>query len=209
MARNKTVTNFVAVSDISKPVAEQEGILLEVEGGRGGDNEKNRAKALSMVNQMWENGEIDADKFPDGITDENIFYVPTESTQLKPPQDENLDLEMLPVVQGAQEIIQLTKLQVEVQEAAEEAAPYIPMIEALLERSRPLTTEEKELAKDKKYGRIIERIGTAIASQEEYQATCTGNGKLILNAIAWHMNKKTDPPTANNKEITETKILGD
>ncbi|MGK7873205.1 MAG: hypothetical protein AB4426_07800 [Xenococcaceae cyanobacterium] len=188
MVKTKAVANFVAVSDLSKPVEEQEGILLEVEG-RGGDTEKNRAKALSIVNQMWENGEIEADKFPDGITLDNIFYVPTQKPQLKSPQSLNSEEELLPVVQGAQEVIQLTKLQVEVQEAAQEAAPYIPIIEAVLDRTRPLTLEEKDLAKEKKYGKIIERIGAAIANQEQYRETCTGNGKLILNAIAWQLNQ--------------------
>ncbi|NES83056.1 MAG: hypothetical protein F6K10_17530 [Moorea sp. SIO2B7] len=188
MARTKSVTYFVAVSDISKPVAEQEGILLEVEG-RGGDNDKNREKALSMVNDLWENGEIEADKFPDGITLDNIFYVPPNSPQLQSAQDLNLGTELPPVVQGAQEIIQLTKLQIEVQEAAEETAPYIPIIEVVLDRSRPLSQEEKDLAKDRKYGKVIERMGMAIANQEEYQASCTGNGKLILNALTWQLNQ--------------------
>ena len=100
--------------------------------------------------------------------------------------------ELLPVVQGAQEIIELTKLQVEVQEAAEETAPYAPIIEAILDRSRPLSPEEKDLAKEKKYGKVINRMGFAIASQEEYQANCTGNGRLILNAIAWQLNQEDE-----------------
>ena len=188
MRKTKAVTYFVAVSDISKPVAEQEGILLEVDG-RGGDTQKNRDRALSIINQMWENGEIEADTFPDGITLDHIFYVPPNSPQLKSPQSLNSSGKLLPVVQGAQEIIQLTKLQIEVQEAAEEATPYIPIIEAVLDRSRPLTIEEKDLAKEKKYGKVIERVGAAIANQEEFQETCTGNGKLILNAIAWQLNQ--------------------
>ena len=47
------------------------------------------------------------------------------------------------MVQGAQEIIKLTKLQIEVQDAASEAAPYIPIVEAVLDRTRPLTPEER------------------------------------------------------------------
>ncbi|MGD2181029.1 hypothetical protein [Lusitaniella coriacea] len=193
MAKAKTVTHFVAVSDLSKPIAEQEGVLLEVEG-RGGDTEKNRAKALEMVNQMWENGQVEAEKFPDGISLEHIFFVPPHSSQLQSPQAINADPHLLPVVQGAQEIIELTKLQIEVQEAAEEAAPYTPIIEAVLDRARPLTPEEKDLAKEKKYGKIIERVGFAIASQEEYSDNCTGNGKLILNAIAWQLGQRNDTP---------------
>jgi len=192
MAKAKTVTHFVAVSDLSKPVAEQEGVLLEVEG-RGGDTEKNRAKALELVNQMWENGEIEADKFPDGIAPDNLFYVPPQSAQLRSPQALNQDSPLPPVVRGAQEIIQLTKLQIETQEAAREAEPYTPIIAAVLDRSRPLTPEEKDLAKEKKYGKIIERLGYAIASQEEYRETCTGNGKLILNAIAWQLGQDDRP----------------
>lgn len=190
MARTKTVAHFVAVSDLSKPAGEQEGVLVEIEA-RGGDTEKNRIKALEIVNQMWENGEIDADRFPDGISQENIFYVPPKSDRAssEAPTSETEASELLPVVQGAQEIIELTKLQIEVQEAAEEAAPYTPIIEAVLDRTRPLTPEEKDLAKEKKYGKIIERIGAAIASQEDYRDSCTGNGKLILNAIAWQLNQ--------------------
>lgn len=199
MAKSKTVTHFVAVSDLSKPVAEQEGVLLAVEG-RGGDTEKNRAKALELVNQMWESGDIEADKFPDGIAQEHIFYVPPQSTQLRSPQALNQDPPLLPIVQGAQEIIQLTKLQIEAQEAAQEAEPYAPIIEAVLDRTRPLTPEEKELAKERKYGKIIERLGYAIASQEEYRETCTGNGKLILNAIAWQLQPVPDGEETGNRE---------
>jgi len=185
MARTKSVEHFVAVSDTTKPPTEQEGILVAVEG-RGGDTPKNRAQALERVNQMWENGEIAEDKFPDGISQDNIFYVPT----LDGASLTELDNTLAPVVQGAQEIVQLTRLQIEVQEAAEEAAPYTPIIEAVLERTRPLTPEEKNLAKEKKYGKTIERLGVAIASQEDFQAQCTGNGKLILNAIAWQLSQQ-------------------
>jgi hypothetical protein len=188
MAKIKAVTHFVAVSDLSKPVAEQEGILLEVEG-RSGDTPKNRQKALEQVNLMWENGDIDANKFPDGISLDHIFFVPPHSLQLQSPEDLNQDQALLPVVQGAREIIELTRLQIEVQEAATEAAPYTPIIEAVLDRTRPLTPEEKDLAKEKKYGKTIERLGAAIASQDEFRETCTGNGKLILNAIVWQLSQ--------------------
>jgi hypothetical protein len=195
MARTKTVAHFVAVSDLSKPIDEQEGVLVEVEG-RGGDTEKNRAKALEAIEQMWEKGEIEEDRFPDGISQENIFYVPPPSESLPEEQLPQEKMELLPVVQGAREIIELTKLQLEAQEAAEEAAPYAPIIEAVLDRTRPLTTEEKELAKEKKYGKVIERLGAAIAFQEEFRETCTGNGKLILNAIAWQLSQKSQPNEA-------------
>ncbi len=157
MARTKALTYYVAVSDLSKPPEEQEGILLEVEG-RGGDTEKNRAKALSIVNQMWANGEIADNKFPDGITKDNIFYVRPDNDTIH-RKNNDIPQNLPPVLQGAQEIIQLTKLQIEIQEATEEAVPYIPIIEAVLDRSRPLTPEEKDLAKDKKYGKIIEKLG--------------------------------------------------
>ncbi|MBD2578509.1 hypothetical protein [Oscillatoria sp. FACHB-1406] len=191
MGRTKAIAHFVAVSDLSKPAQEQEGILIEIEA-RGGDTPSNRTKALEQLEQMWENGEIDADLFPDGIGQENIFFVPPGTQQSAPEATAADTSELLPVVQGAREIVELTKLQIEVQEAAEEAAPYTPIIEAVLDRTRPLTAEEKDLAKEKKYGKVIERIGYAIASQAEYQDNCTGNGKLILNAIAWQLSNKTD-----------------
>ncbi|MDY6782222.1 MAG: hypothetical protein SW833_06665 [Cyanobacteriota bacterium] len=192
MARSKSVAHFVVVSDLSQGADQQEGVLVEVEG-RGGDTDKNRARALEAIEQMWENGEIEADRFPDGITQENIFYVPPANTRTSESATDPDPKNLLPVVQGAQEIIALTKLQIEVQEAAVEAAPYTPIIEAVLDRSRPLTPEEKDLAKEKKYGKVIERLGGAIASQEEYREACTGNGKLILNAIAWQLN--STPPS--------------
>lgn len=196
MARTKAVAHYVAVSDLSQPPEEQQGFRIEVEG-RGGDTKKNRERALEIVNQKWENGEIEEDKFPDGITRDNIFYVPPLSEK---GNMEATDRELLPVVQGAQEIVQLTKLQIEVQEAAEDAAPYTPIIETILDRSRPLSPEEKELAKEKKYGKIIERVGVAIANQEEFRETCTGNGKLILNAIAWNLQENN--PEANTEANT-------
>jgi hypothetical protein len=184
MGRRKSTVNFVAVSDITKPATDQEGILVTVEG-RGGDTATNREKALELVNRMWEDGEIAAEHFPDGVTQDNLFYVPDDNPEPLNPAA------LSPIVQGAQEIIQLTKLQLEAQDAADEAAPYIPIIEAVLARTRPLTPEERELAKERKYGKVIERMGAVIASQEDYQAQCTGHGQLILNAIAWQHQQKS------------------
>ncbi|NJL51364.1 MAG: hypothetical protein HC930_02560 [Hydrococcus sp. SU_1_0] len=187
MAKTSVVSHFVAVSDLSKSPAEQEGILIEVSGT--GDTQKNRAKALDIVQEMWEKEEIDQNSFPDGLTPDHIFYVPTDSPSVTASKTVSDSQELLPIVQGAKEIIQLTKLQLEVQEASEQAEQYIPIIKVVLERSRPLTTEEKELAKDKKYGKTIERLGSIVAEQEEFQESCSGNGNLVLNAIAWQLNQ--------------------
>ena len=191
MAKTSAVSHFVAVSDLSKPAAEQEGILIEVPGT--GDTKKNRAKALNMVQEMWEKEEIDVNRFPDGLTLDHIFYVPSDSPQAKSTPDVSDSQELLPIVQGAKEIIQLTKLQLEVQEASEQAEQYVPIIKVVLERSRPLTAEEKELAKDKKYGKTIEKLGSVVAAQEEFQETCSGNGSLVLNAIAWQLGQGAEP----------------
>ncbi|NJK50780.1 hypothetical protein HC931_24090 [Candidatus Gracilibacteria bacterium] len=192
MARRKSVTHFVAVSDLSQPATKQEGVLIEIEG-KGGDTPQNREKALEILQQMWEKGEIESDKFPDGMTQDHLFYVPPESSRLQEEAQTNEQTDSLtPIVQGAQEIIQLTKLQIEVQEAAEEASPYVPIIQAVLERSRPLSVEEKELAKDKKYGKTLERLGIAVAQQEDYREHCTGNANLILNAIAWQLKEQDE-----------------
>jgi hypothetical protein len=195
MAKTSAVSHFVAVSDLSKPVTEQEGILIEVSGT--GDNKKNRAKALDIVQEMWEKEEIDVERFPDGLTPDHIFYVPNDSPQVNSKTVSDSQ-ELLPIVQGAQEIIQLTKLQLEVQEASEQAEQYIPIIKVVLERSRPLTTEEKELAKDKKYGKTIERLGSIVAEQEEFQESCSGNGSLVLNAIAWQLSQGAEPQSEKN-----------
>ena len=197
MAKTPAVSHFVAVSDLSKPAAEQEGILVEV-SGTAGDTKKNRAKALEIVQEMWEKEEIDVNRFPDGLTPDHIFYVPSNSSQVKSTQAVSENQELLPIVRGAQEIIQLTKLQLEVQEASEQAEQYIPIIQVVLERSRPLTAEEKELAKDKKYGKTIEKLGSVVAAQEEFQESCTGNGNLVLNAIAWQLDRGTEPPGEKN-----------
>jgi hypothetical protein len=188
MARRKSTTHFVAVSDLTQPAAEQEGILIEVEG-KEGDTPQNRTKALETLQQMWERGEIETDTFPDGMTQDNLFYVPPESPRLQAPQTERKNETLAPVIKGAQEIIQLTKLQIEAQEAAEEASPYVSIIECILQKTRPLTDEEKELVKDKKYGKTLERLGVAIAEQDDYQEHCSGNGSLILNAIAWQLDR--------------------
>ena len=191
MAKTSTVSHFVAVSDLSKPPSEQEGILVEVPG-KAGDTKQNRAKALDIVQEMWEKEEIDVNRFPDGLTPDHIFFVPSNSPKVESTKAVSDSQELLPIVKGAQEIIQLTKLQLEVQEASEQAEQYVPIIKVVLERSRPLTSEEKELAKDKKYGKTIEKLGSVVAAQEEYQETCSGNGNLVLNAIAWQLNQSLD-----------------
>ncbi|MDJ0578183.1 MAG: hypothetical protein QNJ65_23890, partial [Xenococcaceae cyanobacterium MO_234.B1] len=73
----------------------------------------------------------------------------------------------------------------EVQKAAEEAAPYVPIIEAVLSGTRPLNSSEREIARDKKYAKVISRLGEMVASQSDYRESCTGNAQLILNAISW------------------------
>ena len=195
MAKTPAVSHFVAVSDLDKPAAEQEGIIIEVPGT--GDTKKNRAKALDIAREMWEKEEIDVDRFPDGLTPDHIFYVPSDSPQINTKTVSD-NQELLPIVQGAQEIIQLTKLQLEVQEASEQAQQYVPIIKVVLERSRPLTDEEKELAKDKKYGKTIEKLGSVVAAQEEFQESCTGNGNLVLNAIAWQLSQGAEPQAQQN-----------
>ncbi|MEM8639421.1 MAG: hypothetical protein AAGG51_11475 [Cyanobacteria bacterium P01_G01_bin.54] len=183
------VAHFVAISDLSQAPESQEGLLVTVEG-RGGDTKRNRTQALDRITQMWENGNIAEHLFPDGISQANLQFVPPlEDFNSMSDAPETASPELAPIVQGAREIIELTKLQIEAQEAAQEASPYVPIIQAVIERSRPLTDDEKTLAKEKKYGKIIERFGAAIAKQEEYQAQCTGNSKLVLNAIAWHQEQ--------------------
>lgn len=187
MVKRKSVNHFVAVSDLSQPAEAQEGILVEVEGQEG-DTPQNRKKALEILGQMWEKGEIESDQFPDGLADENILYVPASNQKGEGKGEIEESLKLSPIVQGAQEIVQLTRLQLEVQEVAEEAAPYVPIIQAILERTRPLTVEEKAIVKDKKYGKTLEKLGALIAEQEDYHERCTGQASLILNAIAWQLN---------------------
>ena len=184
MPRRKSVTHFVAVNDLEQPSSEQEGLLIEVPQ-KGGDIPSNREKALQIVVKKWEKGEIEADLFPNGLTEENIFYVPPDSPRLQKSEAKKESHPISPIVEGAQEIIHLTKLQLQVQEAAAEAAPYVPIIEAVLSGTRPLNRSEIEIARDKKYAKVISRLGEMVASQSDYRESCTGNAKLILNAIAW------------------------
>ena len=184
MSRRKSVTHFVAVNDLEQPPSKQEGLLIEVPK-KGGDIPSNREQALQIVLNKWEKGEIEPDLFPNGLSDENIFYVPPDSPRLQKSETQKESAPIPPIVEGAQEIIQLTKLQLEVQQAAEEAAPYVPIIEAVLSGTRPLNSSEREIARDKKYAKTISKLGEMVASQSDYRESCTGNGKLILNAIRW------------------------
>lgn len=188
MGRRKSVNHFVAVNDLSQPAEVQEGIMVEV-GGLEGDTPQNRTKALEILGQMWEKGEIESSQFPNGLSDENIFYVPVSAHKGEGNEDVKESPKLPPIVQGAQEIVQLTRLQLEVQDLAEEAAPYVPIIQAILERSRPLTVEEKEIVKDKKYGKTLEKLGLSIAEQDDYHEHCTGQASLILNVIAWQLSQ--------------------
>ncbi len=72
MPRGKLTGEYVAVSDLTKGVNQQEGYLLIVEG-RGGYTDKNRQKALSLALCKYEKEEFPVDEFPDGITLEHIL----------------------------------------------------------------------------------------------------------------------------------------
>lgn len=194
MTRQATVTHFVAVSDLSQPATSQEGILIEVTG-RGGDTPGNRAKALAIAQKKWETGEIAAEKFPEGLTLENIAYVPPESAASvqKPPK-------LPPLIQGAQEILELTKLQLEVQQIAVEAEPYLPIIQAVLQGTRPFTAKEKELVQDKHFSKTLERFAATLTKQEQYRDNSPGYGKLVLNALAWQLGKGVKEPAQTQKK---------
>ena len=203
MPRRKSVTHFVAVNDLEQTSEEQEGLLIEVPH-KGGDTTSNREKALEIVLTMWEKGEIESDLFPNGLSEENIFYVPPESPRLQKSEALKESRPIPPIVEGAQEIIHLTKLQLEVQEAASEAAPYVPIIEAVLSGTRPLNNSEREIARDKKYAKVISKLGEMVASQSDYRESCTGNAKLILNAIAWQCEQGVKAESdRKNLEVNE------
>lgn len=194
MARRSSVTHFVAVSDRSQPLGGQEGILIEV-AGKGGDTPQNRARALEIAHQMWQSGEIEADKFPDGLDDGNIIYVPPESS-LSISQSPG---KIPPIVRGAQEVVELTKLQLEVQQAAQEAEVYLPIVQAVLERTRPLTSEEKELVQDRRFAKTLEKLAASIAKQEDYRERGMKYAPLILNAMTWQLNKGIESPARGPK----------
>jgi hypothetical protein len=205
MTRTSSVTHFVAISDRSQPLKAQEGILIEVPGKRG-DTPQNRAKALEIAHQMWQRGEIEADKFPDGLGAENLVYVPPDSLPEQLPQASPKLEQMPPIVQGAQEIVELTKLQLEVQQLAQEAEVYLPIIQAVLERTRPLTIKEKELVQDKRFAKTLERLAATIAKQEQYREKGVKYGQLILNAITWQLNKGIKAPTQAKKLSRSQKV---
>ncbi len=203
MARTKSVTHFVAVNDLEQPSSEQEGLLIEVPH-KGGDTPSNRRKALEIILKRWEKGEIDPELFPNGLSEENIFYVPPDNPRLEKLKAIEEEKPQAPIVEGAQEIIHLTKLQLEVQAAASEAAPYVPIIEAVLSGTRPLNNSEREIARDKKYAKVISKLGEMVASQSDYRESCTGNAKLILNAIAWQCEQGVKAvPERKNLEVDE------
>lgn len=203
MTRTSSITHFVAISDRSQPLKLQEGILIEVPGKRG-DTPQNRAKALEIAHQMWQRGEIEADKFPDGLGEENLVYVPPDRSpeQLSQASPEQIP----PIIRGAQEIVELTKLQLEVQQLAREAEVYLPIIQAVLERTRPLTIKEKDLVQDKRFAKTLEKLAVTIAKQEQYREKDVKYGQLILNAIAWQLNKGIKAPTQAKKASRSQKV---
>lgn len=198
MTTTSSVTHFVAVSALSQPLKAQEGILIEV-ARKGGDTPHNRARALEIAHQMWQKGEIEADKFPDGLTQENIIYVPPESLDGKLSPTSPEQEKIAPIVQGAQEIVELTKLQLEVQQIASEAEIYLPIIQAVLDRTRPLSAQEKEVVQDKRFAKTLERLAATIAKQEQYREQGTKYAQMILNAITWQLNKGIKVPTQRKK----------
>lgn len=61
MPRGKSTVEYVVVSDLTKPVNEQEGYVL-IEEGRGGYTDKNRQKALSLALCKYEEEEFPLEK---------------------------------------------------------------------------------------------------------------------------------------------------
>lgn len=179
MPRGKSTVEYVVISDLTKPVDEQEGYVLVVEG-RGGYTDKNRQKALELALCKYEEEEFPVDEFPDGITLEHVLPAAPEP----PILDEQ---ELLPIQIGAREAADLARLQADVQDAIEEIMPYKETLEKLKnygnEFQPMLSNEEKEQVRDKNFPKALNQMASAIISQDDYQKSCTGNYKLIIKII--------------------------
>jgi hypothetical protein len=199
MPRGKSTVEYVLISDPTKLVKEQEGYLLLVEGRSYAD--KNHHKALELALLKYEEGEFPDDKFPDGITLEHILPAAPEPLALE-------EQELLPIQIGAREVVELVRLQVDVQDAIEEVIPYRGTLEKLKdygsEAQALLTPEEKEKVRDRNFPKVLNQMASAIVSQEDYRQNCTGYYKMIIDIIE---NYKKETVSYNNYEAPETIII--
>lgn len=187
MSRRKSVVEYTVVEDPSKSPSEQQGYALVIEG-RGGDTEKNRARALEVALTKYENGEIPADRFKNGLGAENILYVPPPKGKDEEEEEEET---LLPIQLGAREAIEKTKLALATHQAVQEVLPYLPLLKLVSDydnRPRKLTSEEMNTASDKGYGKAIEKFGAAVAEEQQFHANSTGNDKLIIAILEEYQN---------------------
>lgn len=190
MSRTKSQVHFVAIDDVTKAQDSLEGFLISF-SGHGGDSMTNRKKALEIAQQQWSEGKIEESMFSQGLSEENIVFIPADSPRLTQSEEESKETEELPpIVQGAQEIIELTRLQLQVEELGDEVKPYKPIIEAILSGERSLTSSEREIVKDKKYSKGLIKFAETIAEQEDYRERVSENVHLILNRLDWEAEQK-------------------
>ena len=200
MPRGKSTVEYVAINDLTKPINEQSGYVLVVEG-RGGYTDKNRQKALELALHKYSSGELPIDKFPDGLTLEHIL----------PDADSGSDvgeIELLPIQVGAREAADLARLQADVQDAIEEVMPYQGVLEKLKDlqsSSLPmLTNEEKEQVLDKNFSKALHQMASAIANQSDYQQQCSGSYKLIIDIISEYKRETSSiKHNGNLEKVTE------
>ncbi len=175
MTRQKSTVNYTVIDDLSLPPEAQKATVIQVEG-RGGDTQKNRERALEMALKMFENGEITG--FPDGLNLENIVYTPPIEESATPEED------LRPIQRAAREALKTVELFIQKQEAIEAATPCLEILEiAAANNGKRLTSEQITQAKDRSFGKTINNLADAIATQEIFLESSEGLTEMITAII--------------------------
>lgn len=163
--------HYLIIDNLEAPEIEREGVLVLL--GVKKDSLRARHQAIELVRTLWEEERLPEERFANGITEESIVSISQKTETSK----------LTPVEQGAIELCELLTLQVSYQQACLEAAPLVPVVRAVVEEERSLSTEELEIAKDKKTAKTLQKVAAASAHLSRFREAMSGNAKLILEVI--------------------------
>lgn len=175
MTRQKSTVSYTVIDDLSLPPETQKGTVIQVEG-RGGDTPKNRERALEIALKMFEDGEITG--FPDGLNLENIVYTPPVDEPATPEET------LRPIQRAAREALKTVELFIQKQEAIDAATLCLEILEiAVANNGKRLTYEQVAQAKDRSFGKTINNLADAIATQEIFLESAEGLTEMITSII--------------------------
>lgn len=182
-------------------------LLVEVEGTQ--DTEATREKALDEIMRRMEDENdttLTPDSFANGLGSEQLVLVEapnTSKTSKKRKSKREPDRELEPIEVAASELAQFSLLRVQLQQAQEAAQPYVELIEALFD-TKPLSSEQMEIASSKDFARTLNNLAKLKVEYDAFQEKAAAAWELLKPAIDPQQSGSSQPGENQQKHAKES-----